>query len=200
MKKRNVFIGAILSLMSIGQPLIIKSGVVLSTTGLMLAFPQKVNAKSADKYFDIAYEMGNTGNYKGAIKNYTKVIELEPDNYIAYMNRGWNKANLGDDYAAISDYNKAIKIDPEYSIAYYNRAWSKEVIEDLKGSIADYTKAIKYNPKYFLAYINRGNIKNDMGDERAACKDYKKSISLGDTETANWLTKDSAKWCREMKF
>ena len=101
MKKRNVVIGAILSLISIGQPLIIKSGVVLSTTGLMLAFPQKVNAKSADKYFDIAYEMGNTGNYKGAIKNYTKVIELEPDNYIAYMNRGWNKANLGDDYAAI---------------------------------------------------------------------------------------------------
>ena len=120
MKKRNVFIGAILSLISIGQPLIIKSGVVLSTTSLMLVFPQKVNAKSADQYFDIAYEMGNTGNYKGAIKNYTKVIELEPDNYVAYMNRGWNKSKLGDEYAAISDYNKSIEINPNYALAYFN--------------------------------------------------------------------------------
>ena len=114
MKKRNVFFGSILSLISIWQPLIIKSSVVLSTTGLMLALPQKVNSKSADQYFDIAYEMGNIGDYEGAIKNYTKVIELDPDNYVAYMNRGWNKSNLGDEYAAISDYNKSIEINSNY--------------------------------------------------------------------------------------
>ena len=28
----------------------------------------------------------------------------------------------------------------------------------------------------------------------------KKSISLGDTETENWLKKDSSSWCREMEF
>ena len=200
MKKRTAFIGAILSLISIGQPLIIKSGVVLSTTSLMLALPQKVNAKSADKYFDIAYEMGNTGDYKGAIKNYTKVIELEPDNYVAYMNRGWSKSNLGDDYAAISDYNKSIEINSNYALAYGNRGWSKHAIKDYKGAISDYDNAIKIDPKYFEAYVNRGNIKYDMGDKRAACKDFKKSISLGDTETANWLKQDSAEWCREMKF
>ena len=48
MKKRTAFIGAILSLIPLGQPLIIKTGVALSSTGLMLALPQKVNAKSAD--------------------------------------------------------------------------------------------------------------------------------------------------------
>ncbi|MBT04024.1 MAG: hypothetical protein CL836_08380, partial [Crocinitomicaceae bacterium] len=103
-------------------------------------------------------------------------------------------------YAAISDYNKSITLDPQYLKAYYNRAWSKKEIGDIQGSIADYTKVIDLNPRYYQAYVNRGIIRSDLGDKRAACKDYKKSISLGDTETENWLKKDSASWCREMEF
>ena len=241
MKKRTAFIGAILSLLPLGQPLLIKTGLFLSSFAVTLSLPVKVIAESADEYFDNAFEMGESGNHKGAILNYTKVIELEPNNYIAYMNRGWNKAqlgdyyaaiedhkgaisdftkaieidpkdsipylnrglsqsNLGDEYAAISDYNKAIALNPQYLKAYYNRAWSKKEIGDTKGGIEDYTKVIDLNPRYYQAYVNRGIIRSDLGDKRAACKDYKKSISLGDTETANWLKKDSASWCREMEF
>ena len=200
MKKRTVFIGAILSLLPLGQPLLIKTGLFLSSFAVTLSLPEKVIAESADEYFANAFEMGESGNHKGAILNFTKVIELEPNNYIAYMNRGWNKAQLGDYYAAISDYNKAIALNPQYLKAYYNRAWSKKEIGDTKGSIEDYTKVIDLNPRYYKAYVNRGIIRSNLGDKRAACKDYKKSISLGDTETANWLKKDSASWCREMEF
>ena len=111
MKKRTALIGAIMSLIPFSQTLLVKTGVTISTVGINLFVSEKVNAESADKYFDIAYEMGNSGDYEGAITNYTKVIELEPDNYVAYMNRGWSKGNLGDQYAAISDYNKSIKIN-----------------------------------------------------------------------------------------
>ena len=45
MKKRTAFIGAILSLIPLGQPLIIKTGVVLSTTGLIISVPEKVYAE-----------------------------------------------------------------------------------------------------------------------------------------------------------
>ena len=55
MKKRTTFISAILSLMPLGHPLLIKTGVVLSTTGFMLSVPEKVNAETADFYFDRAY-------------------------------------------------------------------------------------------------------------------------------------------------
>ena len=103
MKKRTAFIGAILSLMPIGQTFLVKGGVSLLTSAFVVLHHEKVNAESADKYFDIAFEMGEVGDHEGAILNFTKVIELEPDNYVAYMNRGWNKSNLGDDYAAISD-------------------------------------------------------------------------------------------------
>ena len=178
MKKRTVFIGAILSLISIGQPLIIKSGVVLSTTSLMLALPQKVNAKSADKYFDIAYEMGNSGDYEGAIKNFSKVIELKPNDYLSYMNRGWNKAKLGDYYAAISDYNKSIRINPNNALAFNNRGYSKVKIRDYKGAISDYNKAIEIDPKNHVSYQNRGNAKTALNDHYGAISDYIKAIEI----------------------
>ena len=53
MKKRTAFIGAILSLIPLGHPLLIKTGVVLSTTGMILSAPEKVNAefRNVDRFF-----------------------------------------------------------------------------------------------------------------------------------------------------
>ena len=61
MKKRTAFIGAILSLIPFGQPLLIKTGLVFSTAGIMLSLPEKVNSESNDFYFNRAYEKGEKG-------------------------------------------------------------------------------------------------------------------------------------------
>ena len=79
MKKRTAFVGAILSLIPFGQPLIIKTGVALSTSGLFISLPEKVNAESAQFYFDSAFEKGNNEDYYGAISDYTKAIEINPN-------------------------------------------------------------------------------------------------------------------------
>ena len=42
MKKRIAFIGAILALVSFGNPLFLKTGFVLSTSGLMLVVTEKL--------------------------------------------------------------------------------------------------------------------------------------------------------------
>ena len=52
MKKRTAFIGAILSLIPLGQPLLIKTGVVLSTTGIIISHTETVFAKSQEFYID----------------------------------------------------------------------------------------------------------------------------------------------------
>lgn len=68
---------------------------------------------------------------------------MNPNDYIAYMNRGWNKAQLLDHYAAISDYNKSIIIESNYALAYLNRGYSKQEIEDHKGAISDLMRQLK---------------------------------------------------------
>ena len=56
MKKRTAFISAILSLISCGQPLLLKSTLFLSTSGLMLSTSENVYARDSSFYFNRAYE------------------------------------------------------------------------------------------------------------------------------------------------
>ena len=141
MKKRTAFIGAILSLIPIGQPLIIKIGVVLSTAGLILVVPESSYAKSSAYYYNLGLEKVEKGDHSGAIADYTKAIEIDPKHTNSYLNRGYAKDSLKDYYGAISDYTKAIEIKPE-SDAYMNRSISKENIGDIKGACFDAKKAV----------------------------------------------------------
>ena len=114
MKKRTAFIGTILSLIPLGQPLIIKTGVVLSTTGFLLSVSEKVNAGDNSYYFDRAFDKEERGDHYGAISDYTKAIEIDPKDSVAFYNRGISKRKLKDYYGAIYDYTKAIEINPQY--------------------------------------------------------------------------------------
>tara|TARA_B100001029_G_C14910549_1_gene366239 strand:- start:81 stop:584 length:504 start_codon:yes stop_codon:yes gene_type:complete len=153
MKKRTAFIGAILSLIPLGQPLLIKTGVVLSTTGLMLSLPEKVNSESADFYFDRGNsKIENNENALGAKKailDFDKAIEINPNLKRAYVSRCYAKYLLKEYYSAISDCNIAIKILP------------KDVANDSR------------------AYANRGLAKKNLGDMNGACSDWRTAFSLG---------------------
>ena len=185
MKKRTAFIGAILSLMPISQLLLTKTGLFLSTAGLVFSFPEKVNAESSTFYFDRGFEKGNKGDYYGAISDFTKALEIN-SSVGAYYNRGWNKAKLKDYYGAISDYTKAIEINPKKEEAYLNRGFAKHYLKDYYGAISDYTKAIEINPSYALGFSNRGSSKELIGDMQGACDDWRKASSFGDESAAKW--------------
>ena len=141
MKKRTTFIGAVLSLFPLGQPLLLKTGALLSTTGLMISLPEKVNSESNDFYFNRALEKGEKGDYYGAISDFTKAIEINPSDD-AYYNRGWNKQKLEDYYGAIADYTKAIEINPNYRNAYLNRGRSYYSLNDKGSACKDFKKAV----------------------------------------------------------
>ncbi len=52
------------------------------------------------------------GDLVGAIADYSKAIELDPKDTIAYFNRGGAKQMKGDLDGAIADYSKAIELNP----------------------------------------------------------------------------------------
>ena len=79
---------------------------------------------TSNDYFDRAYSKSDVKDYYGAIADYTKAIELDPNNANAYYNRGLSKLNLKNYYGAIADNTKAIELDPNNADAYFNRAIS----------------------------------------------------------------------------
>jgi len=146
MKKRTAFIGAILSLIPLGNSLLIKTGMVVSSSAVMLSLSEKVNAESADFYFDSAYEKADKGDHYGAISDYTKAIEINPKDADLYYNRGNSKRSIKDYYGAISDYTKAIEIDPKDKSFYKNRGNAKEKIGDLTGACSDWKQTVFLSP------------------------------------------------------
>ena len=120
----------------------------------------------------------NVSNYPNAIDNYTQAIHLNPNNIIAYYNRGNALYNLGHYQSAIADYTKALKLNPNYSDIYNNRGLTRLHLGDPQGAIADYTQALKLNPNNAKVYSNRGAARNKLGDIQGALKDYNQAIRM----------------------
>ena len=85
--------------------------------------------KDAKYYFEQGDAKYDLEDYRGAISDYNKAIELNPKYADAYFNRGTAKGNLEDHRGAISDYNKAIELNPQSAVAYNNRGNAKQRLQ-----------------------------------------------------------------------
>lgn len=136
-------------------------------------------SQKVETYFKSGLLKAEIQDYRGSIIDFTKVIELKPDNSIAYDNRGMSKAKLQDYRGAIADYNKAIEIDPDYARPYYNRGVSKAQLQDYRGALADFTTSIVIDPDYADAYYGRGLSKFTLDQKDSGCLDLSKAGELG---------------------
>jgi tetratricopeptide (TPR) repeat protein len=118
------------------------------------------------------------GDYNTAITEYTKAIELDPNNAEYYKKRG-EVYYLKNDYdSAIADCTQVIKLDPNNAGFYYNRGVVYYLKNDYDSAIADYTQAIKLDPNDAEFYYNRGNVYFGKKDYDSAIADYTKAIKL----------------------
>jgi len=142
-----------------------------------VVYETPTNLQTTLEYFYSAYNKANLKDHYGAIADYNKAIEIDPNYASAYYNRGISKSNLKDYYGAIADYNKAIELD--YTDAYHNRGISKAHLKDYYGAIADFSKTIELDPNNADAYYFRGVSKGSLSDKNGACQDGRKAQSLG---------------------
>ena len=120
----------------------------------------------------------NLGEYKEAIAEYTKDIELDPTDVDAYNNRGLAQNNLGKYNKAIADYTKAIELKPTGAFAYYRRGDLQKKLGNYSEAIVDYTKPIELDPTDVDAYYNIGNAHLELGQFSNAIIYYTKFMSL----------------------
>jgi len=135
------------------------------------------NAQAATNYNRGCVE-DEKGDLDGALADYNKAIEINPDYVLAYNNRGNVKKEKGDWNGALADYNKAIEIEPNHVLAYYGRGAVKSEKNDWGGALADYDKAIELKPDFAEAYFTRGAVKQAKHDFAGALADFTKAIEL----------------------
>jgi S1-C subfamily serine protease len=136
-----------------------------------------LKAKSSD-YFMSAVKKINSGDFDGAINDFTQDIDNHPKHALAYNDRGFARRKLGDEQGAIKDYDQAIKVNPGNVDAYYRRGVARYNLKDRQGAIKDYNEALRLNPNYANAHYNSGIARHHLGDNRGAIRAFWQAANL----------------------
>ena len=120
--------------------------------------------------FDQLKEKGNQyfkeGNYTEALKYYTKCVDLEKQNLIAYLNRAICFVKLKDGVNALNDCNFVLKQDSKNVKALYRRALASKLLGNLNDSIRDLKELIQIEPKNTIAIKDLTDIEKELKEER----------------------------------
>lgn len=119
------------------------------------------------------------GDYRGALHDYNKAVELSPKDADALLNRGLAKEKLKDYTGAYEDFTKAISLVPQFEKAWLCRANVLTQMQRLEEAVEDYTVALLYDPNYGIAWLNRAIVNHRLGRYDAACSDVEKATALG---------------------
>ena len=87
----------------------------------------------SEKYSNKVIEKFNLKDYQGAIKDFSKAINLNRKNEDAFTKRGIVKFFLKDNQGAIDDYSEALKLNPKNSEArdLRNNIYQRFRIQDI---------------------------------------------------------------------
>ena len=98
-------------------------------------------AQTVEDYFNSGKAKNELKDYMGAIQDYSKAIEINPNYAFAYNNRGNAKHRLQDYREAIQDYTKAIELNPNFGKAYLGRGTAKILLGQKDSGCLDFSKA-----------------------------------------------------------
>ena len=130
MTRRTTAIATALSLLPLGQPLLLGSTTALATAAVVLS-TQAAHAQSANTYVDSGIDKGKRGDYQGAIADFTRAIEINSQLAPAYYNRGHAKYDgLRDQPGACADYKKAVSLGHQSTAQWLNSeggAWCRNM-------------------------------------------------------------------------
>ena len=129
------------------------------------------------------------GNFDDGIQQFTKVLQIDSNNYFAYYHRGTAYRDIKKYKNAISDFNSCIEIDPNNSWAYFQLGgvWADQA--ELEKAIEIYNQALKINPKHVEVYGTRGIIKSLLGKIDSALEDLNMAIEIDPQIPMLYVTK-----------
>lgn len=165
-----------------------------------------------------------TGDYKKAVQDFTKTIELDPSEISAYGNRARAFAQLGKYADAASDYIRAGEIyrfhgNPDEAIrqftnaldmngnnklAFVGRAGARMDKTEYRAAKLDYDEALDIDGKFYPALFGAGICEYQLGKTKSAEKYFRKAKDVNDTDPylyhfmmLNYVAKDDVSKVRK---
>jgi tetratricopeptide (TPR) repeat protein len=152
-------------------------------------------ALSVDDLYDSAWAnkgvvLGkNMGRYAEAVECFDKAIQINPDNTIAWNNRGTALVQMDRLEEALKCYDEAIKINPNNAMAWNNKSLALGRMSTLEEAIKSVDKAIRINPNFFMAWSSKGWVLGQIGRLEESVDCYDKAIQINSNDAEVWYNK-----------
>jgi tetratricopeptide (TPR) repeat protein len=121
-----------------------------------------------------------------SLASYDKAIELKPDYYEAWNNRGGVLQKLERYEESLASYDKAIELKPDYYEAWNNRGGVLRELERYEEALASCDKAIELKPDYYEAWGNRGNVLKILKRYEEALASSDKALQITKEDSEPW--------------
>jgi tetratricopeptide (TPR) repeat protein len=175
--------------------------------------------RTADEYYNLAFNLEEKGEYEKAIGYLDKAIEKRPNFKPALLNRGADKSALENYTGAIEDYEKIIAFDSDNTLTLINIGNNYKRLKLYDKSISYYTRAINTkgaikSDSIFIEitwfgekekesdyYVPQYEIEFERGISYAYSKKYRLAIKdLEQSIKYNYELPDSFSWIGEAYY
>jgi tetratricopeptide (TPR) repeat protein len=162
---------------------------ILLAAGMSIVASDGIAQTTARDYCNRGVARQKKGDLDGALADYNRAIELNPQDATPYNNRGLVKATKGDLDGALADYDRAVQLSPRNYQIHGHRGIVRQRKGDLDGALTDYDIAIKLWWKYVGGYNNRASVKISKNDLEGALADCNRAIALDPKYAAAYNTR-----------
>jgi len=141
-----------------------------------------VYGQSAKQFLKAGDDFMEVKNYQDAILQYTKAIELDPDNYKGYVQRAEAYEKIKDYKLAAADYDRAVVFRDKDAELLFNAGNAYFLDKDYMKAIDRLSKAHEARSNYLDAYQVRSQAYLALGKYSDALEDCKKALRLKEDE------------------
>lgn len=141
---------------------------------------EKIDEKlySVSDYVNKGIEMASNRKLDEAIINFSKALELDPNNMLVWFNRALAYMQMCKYDRALYDLNNAINGGCNDAIAFFSRGVCYLSNHMYKEAVLDLSKSIELDPKDMESLMNRGLAYTNLGCLDEALHDYTKLIEI----------------------
>src|SRR5204863_31512 len=125
-----------------------------------------------------ALTYASTARCAEAMPDFARVVELNPKESRAYLERGSCHETLGRDDLALADYSAHLQMEPSSFSGFERRAAVEFRMRQYDAALADYVQALAIVPDSTRALYGQGVVKKMKGDVRGGDNDIAMATAL----------------------
>ncbi|MCX8020454.1 MAG: tetratricopeptide repeat protein [Chitinophagaceae bacterium] len=152
---------------------------ILFLSVICLLSALKIEAQSAEEYFQQGIEKLRSGNKEDAVEFFSRSIELSPHLSEAWFLRGYARFLMNYCELAVPDFKQALSLNPDDYYASLMKGVCTARITDYEGALADFSDMIFKYPDSAEVYFQRGYIYEMLGKRDSACSDFTMATNKG---------------------